>query len=49
MKNIKEKTLRISPDLHFQLREYAILKGLKIQCLANKIIANWLKKKNGKN
>jgi hypothetical protein len=40
----KPKTINVTPTTHKALREYCLAAGLKLQSVADKAIAAWLKK-----
>jgi len=39
----KPKTINVTPATHKALREYCLAAGLKLQAVADKAIAAWLK------
>jgi hypothetical protein len=41
---MKPKTINVTPTTHKTLRAYCIEAGLKMQAVADKAIAAWLKK-----
>ena len=41
---IKPKTINVTTDTHKTLRAYCLSAGLKMQAVADKAIAAWLKK-----
>jgi len=44
MKSTKDKTVKITPDTHFELKELARIRGVKFQFLLEKIIRSYFKK-----
>ena len=40
----KPKTINVTPSTHKALRDYCLAAGLKLQAVADKAIAAWLKK-----
>ena len=40
----KPKTINVTPTTHKALRDYCLAAGLKLQAVADKAIAAWLKK-----
>lgn len=41
---MKPKTINVTPTTHKTLRAYCLAAGLKMQAVADKAIAAWLKK-----
>ena len=40
----KPKTINVTPTTHKALRDYCLAAGLKLQAVADKAIAAWLRK-----
>ena len=40
----KPKTINVTPTTHQALRDYCLAAGLKMQAVADKAIAAWIKK-----